>query len=404
MSQIFDQRTYAWLGHFASPSQCTGQRLLNSRLVVKDVFHVAGIPTGAGNPDWLASHPVPDITAPVVRTLLESSTTLVGKTQSDELAYSLNGLNVHYGAPLNPWDSQRLPGGSSTGSAVAVAVGEADIGLGSDTGGSIRVPASYNGLFGLRPSHGLISTEGMLPLAPLFDTVGWMTRDAATLRDVGEVLLPNDMPVQKNGEMAEVRVLEPTVDNVPLWDQAHEQWLERQQGVHVLERIRVSDDWLSRASSCFRILQGRAIWRSHGDWIIANQPRFASDIHERVEWCRTLTESDEQSALADQSALVDDIESLLAGVDAAVMPTTPGPAPLLDAGSQWMNRYRRQLMGLTAPAGLAGLPQLHLPVLAREQAPAGVSLLGARCSDRVLLQLAQHICGAEQQHRGEPVQ
>lgn len=406
MPQVFDESTYTWLGHFDSPFPCTGQHLLNSRLVVKDVFHIAGLPTGAGNPDWLASHSIPDTTASVVRSLLESGTTLIGKTQSDELAYSLNGLNVHYGAPPNPWNSQRLPGGSSTGSAVAVAVGEADVGLGSDTGGSIRVPASYNGLFGLRPSHGLIATDGMLPLAPLFDTVGWMTRDASTLRHVGDTLLPDYLPLRngKNGELAEMRILEPTIDDVPLWDRAHDEWLECQEGIRVSERIQVSDDWLSRASRCFRILQGRAIWRTHGDWIMANQPRFASDIHERFEWCRTLTEADEQSALAEQSSLVSDIGSWLKGADAVVLPTTPGPAPLLNAGSQWMNCYRRQLMGLTAPAGLAGLPQLHLPVLTFEQAPAGVSLLGARCSDRVLLQLAEDVFAGDQRPRREPVQ
>src|SRR6187431_1810526 len=190
-----DKRVFAWRGHYPNPRAGSGS-LVGLRLGVKDLFHIAGLPTAAGNPDWLASHALPEQTSPVVMQLLNAGAELVGKTQTDELAYSLNGLNIHYGAPINPRSPERLPGGSSSGSAVAVAVGDIDIGLGTDTGGSIRVPASYNGLFGIRTSHGFISSEQMVPLAPLFDSVGWLTRDAKTLALVGEVLLPDNLPRQ----------------------------------------------------------------------------------------------------------------------------------------------------------------------------------------------------------------
>ena len=113
---------------------------------------------------------------------------MVGRVQTDELAYSLNGCNYHYGTPVNPVTPDRLPGGSSSGSAVAVARGDADVGLGTDTGGSIRVPACYNGLYGIRPTHGRLSSEHMVPLAPRFDTPGWLCRDAETLERVGAIL------------------------------------------------------------------------------------------------------------------------------------------------------------------------------------------------------------------------
>src|SRR5690606_37246293 len=163
--------------------------LAGLRLAVKDLFDVAGMPTGAGNPRWLETHEAPDADAEAVARLRAAGASLVGKTITDELAWSLNGSNAHYGTPDNPAAPGRLPGGSSSGSASAVASGLADIGLGTDTGGSIRVPASYCGLFGLRPTHGRVPLEGAVPLAASFDTAGVFTRDAATLRKASETLL-----------------------------------------------------------------------------------------------------------------------------------------------------------------------------------------------------------------------
>ena len=164
------------------------------RLAVKDLFHMAGLPTSAGNPTWLATHPIPTKTASSVAALLNAGANFCGKTMTDELAYSLNGQNIHYGTPSNPVTPDRLPGGSSSGSAVAVASGLADIGLGTDTGGSIRVPASYNGLFGLRPTHGVIPSDNMVALAPSFDTVGWLTKDLTTLAKIASILLKSKPP------------------------------------------------------------------------------------------------------------------------------------------------------------------------------------------------------------------
>ena len=385
----FDQRVYAWRGHFPAPTLATGS-LAGLRLGVKDLFHIAGLPTGAGNPDWLASHPLPQQTSPIVFDLLQAGAELVGKTQTDELAYSLNGLNIHYGAPLNPQCPDRLPGGSSSGSAVAVAAGDIDIGLGTDTGGSIRVPASYNGLFGIRTTHGLLSREHMVPLAPLFDTVGWMTADGTLLEAVGKVLLPEDLPQWPTGPLR-VGVIEPEIQGFSLWSEDHEAWLTHQMGLSVFKRLSLSADWLARASQCFRTLQGRAIWQTHGQWISERQPHFAPDIRARFDWCSQLTPAQEREAQIERLALQVEIQDWFEGVDLLLLPTTPGPAPLLGADATWMDNYRSQLMGLTAPAGLAGLPQVHLPVLSVAGAPAGVSLLGQAGFDRALLELAAHL-------------
>jgi len=395
----FDQSVYAWRGTF-SP-QSTGSRQLSGeldglRLGVKDLFHIAGLPTGAGNPDWLASHPIPNQTSPIVTQLLNAGATFVGKTQTDELAYSLNGLSMHYGAPRNPKAPSRLPGGSSSGSAVAVAAGDIDIGLGSDTGGSIRVPASYNGLFGIRTTHGLLSGEHMVPLAPAFDTVGWLAASAEILWRVGDVLLPPAFTLWSNKRTLDVGVISPVINNTQLWNESHNHWLAQQKTFVEFKRLSLCEDFCKRASECFRILQGRDIWRTHGEWIRKQKPTFAADIHARFEWASQLTSEQENIAAAERLELQQEIATWFEGVDLLVLPTTPGPAPLLGASGEWMDNYRTQLMGLTAPAGLAGLPQIHLPVLMSDnspidKAPMGISLLAPQGFDRDLLQLAARL-------------
>src|SRR5262249_46884684 len=163
--------------------------LAGTTFVAKDLYDVAGYRTGAGNPDWERTHPAATATAPAVLMLLEAGATLTGKSCTDELAFSLDGINVHYGTPLNPAFPDRLPGRSSSRSASAVAAGLVAFAIGTDTSGSIRVPASYCGIYGFRPSHGAVPVAGIVPLAPSFDTAGWLARDAGTLRRVGSVLL-----------------------------------------------------------------------------------------------------------------------------------------------------------------------------------------------------------------------
>lgn len=400
----FDQSVYAWRGTFShqfTGSHPSSSELAGLRLGVKDLFHIAGLPTGAGNPDWLATHPIPNHTSPIVTQLLNAGATFVGKTQTDELAYSLNGLNIHYGAPRNPKAPSRLPGGSSSGSAVAVAAGEIDIGLGSDTGGSIRVPASYNGLFGIRTTHGLLSSEHMVPLAPAFDTVGWLAASADILWRVGNVLLPPASTVWNNNRPLNVGVISAVINKTPLWTEQHNQWLSQQKLLVEFKRLSLREECFKRASECFRVLQGRDIWRTHGDWIRKQKPTFAPDIQARFEWASQLTSEQESAAFAERIELRQEIAKWFDGVDLLLLPTTPGPAPLLGASAEWMDHYRSQLMGLTAPAGLAGLPQIHLPVLmaddapfdnaAINKAPMGISLLAPKGFDRDLLQLATRL-------------
>lgn len=347
----------------------TDARLRGLRVGVKDLFDIAGIPTSAGNPDWLATHEVPEHTAPAVLDLMHAGAQIVAKTLTDELAYSLNGINTHYGTPVNAAAPERLPGGSSSGSAAMVAHGLADVGLGTDTGGSIRVPASYNGLFGLRPTHGVISIEHMVGLAPSFDTVGWMTRDLTTLAEVADVLLPR----QQRVEFKRLCILKPQINGVDDWDVRASDWLvPRTSRFESIQEIPVPQSFLQLASQTFRTLQGAEIWQTHGKWVSEVQPQFAPDISERMAWCQTMTPAQIDQAARDRIEIVQTLSHWLEGEHSvAILPTTPGAAPLLTESADRLADYRVALMGLTALAGLSSRPQLHLPVLSDQGAPWG---------------------------------
>ncbi len=362
--------------------------LAGVRLGVKDLFHIRGLPTSAGNPSWLASHEVPNNTARVVKHLLQAGAELIGKTLTDELAYSLNGVNVHYGTPINAKANNRLPGGSSSGSAVAVANGSIDLGLGTDTGGSIRVPASYNGIVGFRPSHGVISLEGCIPLAPRFDTVGWLTRDTETLLKTARVILPKSYRKQ----FTQVYLLLP---------QGMTEWQHMAESLAVILATRfdavnvlpVSSEFLSEASEIFRILQGREIWQTHGQWITNHTPQFSNDIKSRFDWCASLAAEQERQAEQRAKEFIDEWRAhfLPTSTTLAILPTTPGAAPLLSSAPEQLADYRNLLMGLTAPAGLLGAPQLSLPLLSNQQSPWGLSFLANKDCDWSLLNAAQEL-------------
>ncbi|MFC0337862.1 aspartyl-tRNA(Asn)/glutamyl-tRNA(Gln) amidotransferase subunit A [Kushneria avicenniae] len=357
--------------------------LVGLRLAVKDLFDIEGEITGAGNPDWAARQSPARRTAPGVQALLSAGAPLVGKTQTDEFAYSLNGANVHYGTPINPKAPDRLPGGSSSGSAIAVARGEAEIGLGTDTGGSIRIPSSYNGLWGLRPSHGAISCDGLLPLAPSFDTVGWMCRDHDTLADVADVLLP-----AARGSAPD-RVMTLLVPEALSQEASRfHHTLGARQDLLVQS---LSSQWLAHLGHTFRVLQGRDIWRVHGEWLTREQPSLAGDIKARFQWCAQLSELDEQAALRARKEVIEALRTISDdGAQLLAMPTAPGAAPLLSLTGRPLETYRENLMGMTALAGLWGAPQLSMPLLSDHRkggghAPWGLSLLGAPGQDHYLI-------------------
>lgn len=360
-------------------------------LAVKDLFHIEGLPTAAGNPDWLATHAIPKNTNRCVAKMLQAGAVFKGKTITDELAYSLHGQNKHYETLVNPAAPAHIPGGSSSGSAVAVSAHLADIGLGTDTGGSIRVPSSYQGLWGLRTTHGVVACDNMVALAPSFDTVGWMTRDLNTLTKVANVCIDSATQSEISGS--------PRFGIAAhLFEQAAHKslcktWLAAladNNDCIVLSETQLDLKTLQTAAT-FRTLQGNEIWQQHGEWIEYTQPDIAKDIMLRLNWCKTITTQEVEQAKAQKSVVINQLNTLFEEIDVLIIPTTPGVAPRCDADETTLANDRNALLALTAIAGLAGLPQLHLPLFTLHNAPCGLSLVGKKGNDLALLALAKKL-------------
>ncbi|MCH7232749.1 amidase [Glycomyces sp. L485] len=355
--------------------------LAGLRLAVKDLFDVAGMPTGAGNPRWLETHDVPDADAAAVARLRAAGAGLVGKTITDELAWSLNGTNAHYGTPDNPAAPGRMPGGSSSGSASAVALGLADIGLGTDTGGSIRVPASYCGLFGLRPTHGRVPLDGVVPLSASFDTAGVLTRDAATLRKASEVLLGS-----RRGPRAVTKLLVPR----DIWNATNED--TRSALMPAVERFGLAVDRtplfedvgeLEAARVTYATIQAFEAWRTHREWIEEASPEFGPGVAARFAAAAKLTEGDVERAARHRRRVADLLGDRLGDGVALAVPAAPSPAPKLDDQPD-----REAVVRLTCMAGLSGAPAVALPVGDVAGLPVGLQLVAAPGGDEDLLALA----------------
>ncbi|MGQ0749569.1 MAG: amidase [Betaproteobacteria bacterium] len=353
----------------------------------KDIYDLAGHRTGFGSPEWFATHSAATRTAPAVQRLLDAGADMVGKTHTDELTYSLNGENAHYGTPVNVNAPGRIPGGSSSGSAAAVAAGLCDFALGSDTGGSVRAPASYCGIYGIRPTHGRVSLEGACPLAASFDTAGWFARDPAMLERVGRVLLGDE----RAGAPGRLLVAEDAFHLAGgAISQALQPALERLSAqLGAPQRVTVSTEGLPQWFQVFRVLQGAEVWAQHGTWITRVKPQLGPGVKERVEWASTLTAREVGPAKSRREEIARRMAQLLAGNAVLALPTLPGIAPLLNTPAAELEDFRGRAMSLLCIAGLARLPQVSLPVARLDGCPLGLSLIAARGSDLMLLALAK---------------
>ena len=363
---------------------------------VKDIFDVAGVVTGCGNPDWLASHAPARANAPAVDALLAAGATLVGKTITEELAFSVIGSNPYYGTPKNVAAPGRVPGGSSSGSAAAVGGGLVPLALGSDTGGSVRGPASYNGILGMRPSHGRISLEGVMPLAPSFDTVGWFARDPELFATAGRVLLGERSPGRQPARLllaedAVARAESATQDALRPAIRA----LEERLGA--ARPVTVSADGLDAWHEVFRTLQGAEAWAEHGAWIESARPRIGPFLIERLRLASRLTTAEVEEAEAQRALIRRRLDQLLADDALLLLPSAPGPATRLDAPMAEHERVRLRTIGISSIASLGGLPQVSLPLGRLAEGPVGLSLIAARGQDALLLDLVESGIGEVRQ-------
>ena len=367
-----------------------GGPLSGMTFAAKDIFDVAGHVTGGGNPDWQRTHGPAERNAPTVQALLDAGATLVGKTHTDELTRGIMGTNPHYGTPVNPAAPGRVPGGSSSGSASAVAGGVVDFALGSDTGGSVRMPASFCGLYGLRPTHGRISLDGVLPQAASFDTVGWFARDAVTFERVGRVLLQSTGEPGRPGRLViaedlfdvvgeDVReALQPVVDAIA--GMVGEQTTEQV----ALDGI---DEWMAHQ----RTLQMREAWDTQRDWIERTNPRVAFEVAIRYLNGMSVTEDQVAASSAAREGVRSRMNDLLADGAIMCMPTSPAPAPPPDMPVPERVKLGERIARLTCIGGMTGCPQMNLPLATVDGLPVGLSLMGAHGTDEVLMRFAVEV-------------
>ena len=350
---------------------------------VKDVFDIAGQRTGNGNPVWLETHEPAARSASSVERLLAAGARMAGKTHTDEMAYSLNGENVHYGTPVNPNAPGRIPGGSSSGSAVAVAGGLVDFALGTDCGGSVRLPASFCGIYGIRTTHGLVPVDGIVDLAKSFDTVGWFARDPKTMRRVGKVLLP------RASDFAPRRLLiaqDAFAFAGPEVGKALAGAVARIKGAFSdCHNVEIYGGDTASGPQVFRILQGDEIRRRHSAWIDKHDPSFGPGIAERFRWTRTIDAAEVERMKGKREEIARRMDSLLGGDALLCLPAAPGIAPKLQTPTAELETFRARAFALLCIAGLASLPQISLPLGMMENCPIGPSLIAPRFADGGLL-------------------
>lgn len=362
--------------------------LAGRTLAVKDIYDVAGQRTGFGSPDWLRTHEPAARTAPAVQALLDAGAELVGKTLTDEMAWSLTGENAHYGTPVNVNAPGRIPGGSSSGSVSAVAAGAVEFAIGSDTGGSVRLPASFCGVIGLRPTHGRIPMDGVCPLAPSFDTCGWFARDAALFERIGRVLLRDESVAPKPrrvlvaqdafavGGDAVTNALEPAIRRV-------------EEMIRAREAVTVADAPLAQWMGYFRVLQSAEAWAQHGAWVTRVNPQLGPGVKERIAWASTVDPRAVAAAKARREAITRGMAALLEGDTVLLLPSAPGIAPLKNSPPAVLDDLRARGLSILCIAGLARLPQISLPLAKLEGCPLGLSIVAARGNDTMLLELAK---------------
>ena len=354
----------------------------------KDLFDVAGVVTGGGNHDWPTGRPVPTRNAWAVQTLLDAGATLIGKTVTDEVSLGILGENAFDGTPKNVRAPGRVPGGSSSGSAAAVAAGLCDTALGTDTGGSVRVPSSFCGLYGIRPTHGRLDVTGMLPQAPTSDTTGWFARDSGTFAKVSSVLLGEAIPAALPTKLIvavdafgfadadAATALEPMVKRLAALVGDSREEIMAPQGLSAWARAQ-------------RSLQPVEAYATFKDWLDRGNPRFAFSVAKALVMGSMTPQADQTWAALMRQEVLARLKYLLPAGTILCLPTTPFPAPLTGQPLSVIDPLRDRITCLCAHGGLAGHPQVNVPGSTVDGLPIGLSIIGARGSDATLVAVAQ---------------
>uniref|UniRef100_A0A7I4F9K9 Amidase domain-containing protein n=2 Tax=Physcomitrium patens TaxID=3218 RepID=A0A7I4F9K9_PHYPA len=389
-----------------SPSSAP-QPLSGLTFAVKDIFDVEGFVTGFGNPDWAATHEPATRTALAVKYLVDSGATCVGKLHMDELAYSIIGDNKHYGTPVNPAAPTRVPGGSSSGSGVAVAADLVDFSLGTDTAGSVRVPAAFCGILGFRPSHGAVPVIGVIPMAQSFDTVGCFAKDPTILRQVGHILLqlsytdvrkpqrfliaddcfelsliPNEASVGAVIRSIQKLFGRKALQHINLGDYV----ASAVPSLKVLQKEIGSDmGAISLLRTAMQMIQRWEFKVNHEGWLTTANPNLGPATAARTKAALETTSHllPLLQRIKDEARYA--INDLLKDDMLLVLPTVPDIPPKLNTKPESLEEFRNRAMDLICIAGMSGCCQVTMPAGEHDDVPMAVSLLARQGSDRFLL-------------------
>jgi amidase len=355
--------------------------------VVKDMYDIAGERTGCGSPDWLAAHPPAARHCPPVQKILDAGATIVGKTVCDEYFYSVSGANAHYGTPVNARAPGRLPGGSSSGSAAACGANLCDFALGSDTGGSVRVPASFNGIYGLRPTHERIEHSGVADMAPSFDVPGWFAATPGVFRKVGPVLLDGHGVKAK---IDRVVVLEDAFAQAedPVSDLLRTLLEFMSDDLPGMMHGRIAPDGFDPWREAFRIVQAYETWQTFGPFITEHKPNIGPGVKERMQFASTVTREQADASRAVIAKAREHIRQITVPGTVLTLPTAPSIAPKVETSGAQLEEFRTRVMRLTCTSGISGLPQMSIPAGTIDGCPIGLSFIGWAGGDEALLDLA----------------
>lgn len=358
----------------------------------KDLFDVQGHVTGCGNPDWARTHAPARRHAWAVARLLDAGATLVGKTVTDEISLGLLGINRFHGTPLNPKAPDRVAGGSSSGSASAVASGLVDLSLGTDSGGSVRIPASFTGLFGLRPTHGTIPVDGLMTQAPSFDTVGFFAAEAGLFEAIGKVLLPPSTAAPLNGGMWVATDAFELAD-VQVQAALHQAVARLAARMPSVQEVAVAPEGLPTWCVNQRKLQAFEFGLTFRDWVERCNPTFSYEVASSLVRGSSIAESELAGPRQLRARVRSHLQTLLNGNKLICLPTAPILPIRRDATLTAMRAAVDRIVHLTCIAGLAGFPQVNLPLVSSGPIPVGLSLIGPPGSDLQLLALVKAVVG-----------
>ncbi|KAJ9159117.1 hypothetical protein P3X46_024643 [Hevea brasiliensis] len=392
------------------PPPAAKQSLSGLTFAIKDIFDVKGYVTGFGNPDWRRTHDVAEKMGMVVTALLKNGATCVGKTVMDELGMGITGENMHYGTPINPQMPSFVPGGSSSGSAVAVAAELVDFAVGTDTIGCIRIPAAFCGIFGFRPSHGTVSMIGTIPNSQSLDTIGWLARDPSVLHRVGYALLQlNNVETRRARrlifaddlfQLSKVPkhkseyVISKAIGNLSGYQPPKHINLDQYIASNVpsLKGFRGESTNLENGTSTLKALSSVMVSlqrcefkTNHEEWVKSVKPKLAPDVSNHVVAAINTKQENVKTLYKIRTETQACVQSLLKDDGMLVIPTVADPPFRLNAKKGYPAEAHDRALIPSSIASMSACCQVTVPLGKHDGCPISVSFISYHGADKFLL-------------------